>query len=111
MLARILELKRESEAFRFGALCLDLLFGTEAVMRPSEFDQFFGIAFIHRQSFGLDIRSEVSADIRSFVPVQTAFLQGLVDHFLGPFDLAFLVCVLDPEQEIAAIMFGDQVFE
>ncbi len=66
------------------------------------------MALVNFIPLALEIRSEISADLRAFVPIDPEPAQAVVDRsgcFLG---VAGLVSVLDAENESAAVMAGEE---
>ena len=73
------------------------------------FHQFFRVGLEHAHTLRLYIRSHRTADVRTFVPVQTGNPQGIIDHINGTFYITFLIGVLDPQNKIAVLFLGDQI--
>ena len=82
---------------------------TEAVICVTGFHQFFRVGLEHAHTLRLYIRSHRTADVRTFVPVQTGNPQGVIDHINGTFYITFLIGVLDPQNKIAVLFLGDQI--
>jgi hypothetical protein len=55
---------------------------------------------VYVRPFGLLVGPAWTADLWSFVPLQTRPLQILAQAFFGIRNQSFLVSVLDPEQEL-----------
>ena len=92
-----------------GSLFLFCCLVAEAVVSVALFDQHLRILLIGTAALGLDIRSDRSADVRTFVVLQSALLQRPVDHLCGALDLAALVRVFKTENEISSRLLCDQV--
>ena len=76
---------------------------TEAVVGVTAFHQLLGVFLKHAHSLALDIGAHRAADIGTFVPLQTGFLQCLIDDLHGAFHLALLVGVLYPQQKASVV--------
>lgn len=75
------------------------------------FHQLLGVFLKHTHSLALDIGAHRAADIGTFVPLQTGFLQRLIDDLHGAFHLALLVGVLYPQQKASVVALGYQISE
>ena len=56
----------------------------------------------------LDVRLVRAADLGALIPVEPEPAQGLEDQRLGAGDVALLVGVLDPQDEVAARVAGGE---
>ena len=74
VLARIIIFERDPKAFGLFSLLFNFFLTAEAVMSASKINQPVCIFLIHRQTFRLYIRAEISSDIRAFIVAQTNFL-------------------------------------
>src|SRR5215216_834683 len=66
--------------------------------------KFFQVTLVEIGAFALQIRSEIAADMRSFVPIQTQPFQPIVNgghRFLG---VSLDVSVFDTQHEFSAVM-------
>ena len=75
----------------------------EAVVRPAEFDKFFGVFHIYGFSFALDIRAVVAADVGAFVVSDSRRFERPVNKIYRAVDKPFLVGVLDAKNKRAVI--------
>src|SRR5437588_4552707 len=62
----------------------------------------FQVALVNVGALALKIRTEISADMRSFVPINTEPLESLVNRGRGFFGVAFDVRVFDSQHQFAA---------
>ena len=80
----------------------------EAVVGCALFHQQLGVGQIQVPALGLDIGAGGAAHVRAFIVVQTALLHGAVDDVRRALHQTALVRVLDPEDEGAAGVAGDE---
>ena len=66
---------------------------------------------INRASFRLAIGAVRAADIGAFVPAEAKPFQRLQDHFFGLRCRARLIGILDPQQELASMLFGKAIID
>src|SRR5690606_3073035 len=66
---------------------------------------------VDRQALRLTIGPEVAADVRPLVPGEAEPAQRLEDRRLAARGRALLIGVLDPEDEAAAVLAGEDVVE
>ena len=92
---------------RAGVL-LGLGLFAEAVVGVAPLHQELGVLAVKAAALGLHIGSHRAAQVGTLVPVQAALAQGVVDHVHGALHQAALVGVLDAEQELAAVVPGDE---
>src|SRR4030095_11633611 len=69
------------------------------------------VALVNICAVTLQIRAEISADMRTFVPIEAEPLQTLVNRCGGFFSVASPVGVLDAQNEFAAVMPGEEPIE
>ena len=67
----------------------------KTVVRAAQLHQFFGILFVKRFSFALNVRAEAFVFIRTFVVFDTRLFKRAVNKIHRAFDVAFLIGVLD----------------
>ena len=82
---------------------------TETVVCVAALDQFFRIGLEHSHALRLHIRTNRTADVRAFVPIQTGNTQGVVDHVNCAFHIALLVGILNSQNKIAVLFLGNQI--
>ena len=75
----------------------------EAVVSIALLDELAGVFGIDFSALRLDIGADRAADVGAFVPVEAGFPQGLVDDVHRAFDEAFLIGVLDAQDEGAVL--------
>ncbi len=68
-----------------------------------------GLLQIDGLALALDIGTEGAANIRAFIIVQSGHLQGAVDDLHRAVDIALLVGILYPQDELAFALFGQQI--
>ena len=88
---------------------LEPLFAAEAVVRGAAVDELLGPFLIERQALGLDIRSVRSTLARALVPAHPEPVQTVVDAVDRAGDQALLIGVLDPEDERALALAGEEI--
>ena len=69
-------------------------FRAETVIRPAEFDKLFGVFMINFLPFALNVRSVISADVRSFVVNKPRTLKRTVNKLYRAFNVALLIGIL-----------------
>ena len=95
--------------FHSGTALLDLLLGAEAVIGMAGLYKLLRIGEISGLALGLDIGTAGTADIGAFVPVQAAGTEGIVDDLGRAFNKAFLVGILDAQDEAAVVLLRVEV--
>ena len=80
----------------------EALLTAETVVGVSLFDELLSVRLIKIHTLALDIRSELPADVRTFVMDKACGLQRLIDNIYGTFHIAFLVSILDTKDECTA---------
>ena len=70
------------------------LFRAEAVIRSAEVDEFLRVLRIDLLSLALNVRSVVTADVRTFVVDKPRLAKRTVNEFDRAFDVTVLVGVL-----------------
>jgi len=93
---------------KLAGILLGLRLLAEAVVRAALFYQQPGIVAIGVTALGLDIGSHGAAHIGAFVVVQAALGHGAVDDVGSALYQTALIGVLDPQDEGAALIAGDQ---
>ena len=88
---------------------LDALAVAEAVVRPAQLDQLFGVFLIDGGALALHIRPVCAADVRPFVVAEPGVFEGVVDDLHGAVDVALPVRILEAQDELAPLLFGEQV--
>src|SRR5699024_2054463 len=86
------------------ALLVDLLFGAEAAVSAALFHQLPGILGIQIAPLGLDVRSVLAAYVRPLVIVKPCLAHGLVDQIDRAGHFAFLIGILNAQDEPAAML-------
>ena len=81
----------------------------ETVVRPAEFNEFFRIFGIDILSLALHVRPVIPAHVRPFVVHNAGIFQGIVNDFHAAFHIALQIGVLDPQNKVAAALFGVQI--
>ena len=88
---------------------LELLLGTKARIGGTALHQLHGIGQVDATPLGLDVGAVVAAHIRALVIFQASLPQALVDQLHRAGHLAFLIGVLDAQDELAPVLLGEQV--
>ena len=101
----------EGLAPRLGFLAagVELLLGAEAVIGMTTSDELLGIGHIELLAFGLDIGTDIAADIGTLIPVHAAAAQGIIDDLGSTFHKALLVGILDAQNEFSTHLFCVQI--
>ena len=83
----------------------------EAVIGFAAVDQLFGVFVINARfdALALDIGAHAAVLFGAFIRDQACIGQGTVDDIDGTLHLTDLVRILDTEDIVAALMFGDQI--
>ena len=92
--------------FAFGIKSLWLV---EGVVSPALADELFGILAVHGFAVALAVRAVGTSDMDTFVELDAEPCEGLDDVVFGAWHEAGLVGILDAENHLAAILFGEQV--
>src|SRR6266700_8268920 len=71
----------------------------------------FQVAFVKFCPLALQIGSEISSDMRAFVPIEAEPFQSLINCCHGFLGIARPVGVLDAQNELAAVMSREQPIE
>src|SRR5205823_3569372 len=71
----------------------------------------FQIPLVNIRSFALQIRSEISAGMRAFIPIETEPAQPFINRGGGFFSIARSIGVLDAQNEFAAVMSREEPIE
>jgi len=80
----------------------------EAVVGCALFHQELGVGQIQVPALGLDIGAGGAAHVRAFIVIQMALLHGAVDHVRSTLHQTALIRILDPENEGAVGVAGDE---
>ena len=88
---------------------LQFLLGAEAGIGRAAFHQLHGIGQIGIAALGLDIGAVIAAHIGALVIHKARLTHALVDQLHRAGNLALLVGVLNAQDELAAILLGEQV--
>ena len=80
----------------------------EAVVGCALFHQELGVGQIQVPALGLDIGAGGAAHVRAFIVIQMALLHGAVDHVRSTLHQTALIRILDPENESAVGVAGDE---
>ena len=57
----------------------------------------------------LHIRSYAAVFVRTLIMKQSCLFHGAVNNINRPFHITLLICILNAENKITALMFGDQI--
>lgn len=79
-------------------------FIAEAVIGVSGIDQLFGIFKVKVFAFTLNIRPEITPNVRPFIPVEAGFPQGTIDQIDRPFHIAFLIGIFNAQNKFPIIL-------
>ena len=109
MQAVLVVLEDFSTGFSGFTAGVQLFLGAEAVVGVAGLDQLLGIGEIQVFTLGLDIWADRAADIRALVPLEPALAQRVINDVRRAFHIALLVGVLDAQDELAAVLFRQQV--
>src|SRR5437773_12510609 len=71
----------------------------------------FQILLVNIRSFALQIWSEISAHMRTFIPIETEPAQSFIDRGSGFFGIARSIGVLDAQNEFAVVMSREEPIE
>src|SRR5438046_4731366 len=71
----------------------------------------FQIPLVNIRSLALQIRSEISAGMRTFIPIETEPAQSIIDRGSGFFGIARSIDVLDAQNEFAVVMAREEPIE
>ena len=72
-------------------------------------EQVLRVRLVHVLALGLAVGAERAADIRAFVVSEARLPHALVDQVDCAGDLALLIRILDAEDELAAVLLGQQI--
>ena len=97
-----------ARAVYVGKIC-KTFFRTKTVVGVSAFHQFFCIIQIFVFAFALDIRSVISAHVRTFVPQNTRIAQRPVNNFHCAFYVSALIGIFYTQYKLSVILFCVQV--
>ena len=84
------------------------LLGTEAPIGVTGIQQKLSILCIESPALGLDVGADRAPQVRALIPVEATFAQCGVNDLGGAFHQAFLVGILNTENELAAAVAGDE---
>ena len=84
------------------------LLGTEAPIGVTGIQQKLSILCIEIPALGLDVGADRAPQVRALIPVEATFAQCGVNDLGGAFHQAFLVGILNTENELAAAVAGDE---
>src|SRR5256885_15105941 len=73
--------------------------------------KFFQVTLVEFGAFALQIRSEISATGRAFVPIKPEPLQPFVDCRHAFFDVPRSISIFDAQHEFAAVMAREEPIE
>src|SRR5438552_10763720 len=73
--------------------------------------EFLQVALVKFCPLALQIGSEISSDMRTFVPIKAEPLQSVVNCRHGFFGIALYVGVLDAQNELAVVMSREEPIE
>jgi hypothetical protein len=90
---------------------LELLRGTEAVVRGAGVQQLVCVRRVEMQALGLPVRAMLAADVGPLVPVEAEPAQILEDAGLRLAGRSLGVGVLDPQDERAVLAVGEEPVE
>ncbi len=107
--AVLVVLEHFSPLFGFGAAFIQLFLGAEAVIGVAGCHQLLGIGQVQGLPLGLDIGTAGAANVGAFVPVHAAALQGFINDFGCAFHKAFLIRILNAEDELTAHLPGKEI--
>ena len=93
------------------AVLVELFFGLEAAIGFAFGEQSIGGGSVQVTSLRLEVRSIRAADFRSFVPRQAEPLEGSQDRAKGFVDVPLLIGVVDPQNELPAVVPSPQPIE
>jgi len=93
-----------------GTHALEALLAAEAMVGLAGRHKLLGLGTIQVQPLTLDIGAMRATHIRAFIVGEADLAQRMVDQVEGTLDLAFLVGILDAQDERATQRPGDQVF-
>ena len=98
-------------ALGFGSLAVgfQLFLGAEAAIGAALFDQLPSVLGVEVAALSLDIRTIFAADVRTFIIGQPGLAHGLINQIDCAGNFALLVGILNAEDELAAVLFGEQV--
>ena len=105
--AMLVILEHFAPLFSLGAAFVQLFLGAEAIVGMAGFHQLLGVGQVQSLPLGLDIGAAGTAYVRAFVPVHTAALQGFVNDFGSTLHKAFLIRILNAENELAPHLPGE----
>ena len=88
---------------------LQFLLGAEAGIGRALFHQLQRVGHVQIPPLGLDIGAVIAAHVRAFVVVQPGQTHALVNHIHRARDFPFLVGVLNAQDELAAVLAGEQI--
>ena len=97
-----------THAIRLMQACKPFLVA-EAVVGVPLLHQLQRIVLEHAHPLRLHIGPHRAADVRALVPGDTRHPQGPVDHVYSTLHIALLVCILNAENEISAVLSCDKV--
>ena len=83
----------------------------EAVVSLALFNKLLSIFLEHTHSFRLDIRTDRTAYIRTFVPVESALFKSFVNYLSSALYITSLIRILYSEDKISAVLLCDKVCE
>ena len=88
---------------------LQFFLGAEAGIGRALLHQLQRVGHIQIPPLGLDVGTVIAAHVRAFVIVQPGQTHTLVDHVHRARNLPFLVGILNAQDELAAVLTGEQV--
>ena len=88
---------------------LQFFLGAEAGIGRALLHQLQRVGHIQIPPLGLDVGTVITAHVRAFVIVQPGQTHTLVDHVHRARNLPFLVGILNAQDELAAVLTGEQV--
>ena len=89
---------------------IEPFFGAEAVVRFAFAHQLLGVRAVHPEPFALDVGAVGAADVGAFVVAQADGAQRIVYHLFRAVHIALAVGVFDPQDKLAALRPGNQIF-
>ena len=94
-----------------GAHLVQFVAGAEAREGMAQVDQLLAVLLVDITALALAIRAVRAADIRTFAPVDAQPAQGIEDLLFGLSGRTQLIGVLDPQDELTAMLLGKAVVE